>query len=598
MYLRELAIDCRSADPEGRTVLATLSTEQPVKRGPDHEVLVHTPAAVNMERASKGLPLLVAHDHRAPVGVVEKISIVGSELKGLLRFGRNAKAEEVFRDVLDGVLRHLSVGYSIEATEEIPGGFRATRWTPHEVSVVAVPADHRAEIGRSYTMDTTNNGASRRERRESREAEEMRAAAAEDRGRLLDLAERNGLRREAEDLIARGHSDIRAALLEIMARRDEGGPGSFNRTGSTFLMEPESSRGMVSAMVDGLALRVGIKTDNPDARQFAGRSLVDLARDCLGRRGVAIGSRPVEIFERAMNSGDFPLVLSGLSNKILQNMREVDPASHTAWVKFTTTPNFKANSRPALSSAPSLLETSENAEFTNGALAERGKSFSAKKYGRIIRLSREAMVNDDLGAFVVAAQGFAQAALRLEADLVYAQLTTNPAMGDGVALFHADHGNLITGATTAFDATNALSALGAARAKMRLQKDPAGHGYLDVKPAFLILPVAMETLAESIIASLTRADGANSGVINPAWVRALTVVTDPRLDAHNAAYWYLSANHQQVDTVEIAHLEGTTAGFSTTEEVDFATGSIAIRGTWEGAVAAIDWAGLLRSNGA
>lgn len=356
-----------------------------------------------------------------------------------------------------------------------------------------------------------------------------------------------------------------------------------------------------SAMIEGLALRSGatVKEPSRDARQFAGLSLVDLATQCLGNRGTSVQTRnPSEILSRALTSSDFPLLLSGLANKVLANMREMDPATHQAWVKFTTTPDFKANSRPALSSAPSLALKIEGAEITYGALAERGESFAAKRYARALKITREAMVNDDLRGFEVASRGFAQAALRLEADLAYAQLTSNPTMADSVALFHANHGNLLTGATTAFDATNALLALAAARAAMRKQKDPANNGYLDVRPAFLLLPVGKETLAESIITSLSRIDGSNATVNNPGWIRNLVIVCDPRLDASSTAYWYLAANHQQVDTVEIAHLEGTSQGFTTVEEVNFDTDDLSVKATWEGGCAVIDWAGLLRSNGA
>ena len=360
-------------------------------------------------------------------------------------------------------------------------------------------------------------------------------------------------------------------------------------------------QGARAAMIDGLAIRSGaiVKEPSRDARQFAGLSLLDLAIRCLGNRGTAVQTRnPSEILSRALTSSDFPLLLSGLANKILQSMREMDPATHQAWVRFGTAPNFKANSRPALSSAPSLALKPEGGEITYGSLAERGESFSAKRYARALRITREAMVNDDLRAFEIASRGFAQAALRLEADLAYAQLTSNPTMADSVALFHANHGNLLTGGTTAFDASNALAALGAARAAMRKQKDPANNGYLDVRPAFLLLPVAKETLAESIITSLSRIDGSNAGVNNPGWIRNLTIVCDPRLDASSSAYWYLAANHQQVDTVEIAHLEGTNRGFTTVEEVNFATDDLDVKATWEGGCAVIDWAGLLRSNGA
>jgi len=633
MQTRSLKLERSDSGP----IPCVLTTADPVQRVDEYgerfdEVLACTPDAVDTTRVP--LPLLVSHNSRdLPIGQIVNIRADGRALRGDLILGKSARAREIEPDVRSGLISSLSVGYQILKHQRSGDTLTATRWQPHEVSLVAVPADPRAGTYRSKTMHDDNTDTmtlSRKQRRDAREAEiehqaeterEERAAiraAKQERERIgLIRAAVNGLDIDdatVESWIETGRTvaECRGEIIEALKRKESAPMNPRIDVPNTLAQRDRSSiwgstrdttdhQGARAAMIDGLAIRSGaiVKEPSRDARQFAGLSLLDLALRCLGNRGTAVQTRnPSEILSRALSSSDFPLLLSGLANKILQNMREMDPATHQAWVKFTTTPDFKANSRPALSSAPSLALKAEGAEITYGSLAERGESFSAKRYARALRITREAMVNDDLRAFEIASRGFAQAALRLEADLAYAQLTSNPTMADSVALFHANHGNLLTGGTTAFDATNALTALGAARAAMRKQKDPANNGYLDVRPAFLLLPVAKETLAESIITSLSRIDGSNAGVNNPGWIRNLIIVCDPRLDASSSAYWYLAANHQQVDTVEIAHLEGTNRGFTTVEEVNFATDALDVKATWEGGCAVIDWAGLLRSNGA
>lgn len=610
---RTLRLDARSADAESRTIRATLSTENPVDRFGEAEILVHDSASIDFERAANGLPLLFAHDQREPIGLAEDVRIENRELKATLRFSRNPRAESIFQDIQDGTLRHVSIGYHVLATEQTETGYRVTRWKPVEASVVSVPADHTAQIGRNYAMTIealteTEQSLSRSQRRairEQTEAEhraEARAATAE-RSRIQGIAESvraAGLDEALAQQMIEDGTALDAARAEVLRKLAER-PAPRMPTvtpGDWIARDVTAYDGRRAAMVAGLAIRCGLRAEH-EGRQFAGLSLVELARQCLMARGSGVNSRSTsEIVSRALTSSDFPLLLSGLTGKVLQNMREADPASHQAWVKFGTTPNFKSNTRPALSSAPGLLEKAEGGSVQYGALAERGEAFTAKRYARAIKITREAIVNDDLSAFTTAARGFAQAALRLEADLAYAQLTANPVMADGNALFHASHGNLMTGASTAFSTTYALSALGAARAMMRKQKDPGEQGYLDVKPRFLLVPVALETLAESIIASLARVDSSNSAVNNPAWIRSLQIVADPRLDASSAAYWYLAADYAQTDTVEIAHLEGTSRGFTTVEEVDFDSDDLKIKATWEGGCAVVDWAGLLRSNGA
>ena len=178
MKTRTVSLDRRALDTEKRTIKATLSTEQPVVRFGESEVLDHTAAAVDFERASQGLPLLFGHDQLEPIGIAENVRLEGRELKAVLRFSRNPKAEEVFRDVVDGTLRHLSIGYHVRDTKPTDTGYRATRWKPLEASVVSVPADHLAQIGRNYPMTTeiendtdTDTRLSRSQRRAQREAD-------------------------------------------------------------------------------------------------------------------------------------------------------------------------------------------------------------------------------------------------------------------------------------------------------------------------------------------------------------------------------------------------------------------------------------------
>jgi hypothetical protein len=127
---RAATFDRTRADEAQRTVPASLSSEEPVQRYGQTEVLSHAPAAVDLTRAAGGLPLLYAHDSKQPVGVVEQVRIERGRLVGLLRFGQSAKAQEVWQDVLDGVLRGVSVGYVVNEYTTTADGVLAVRWTP------------------------------------------------------------------------------------------------------------------------------------------------------------------------------------------------------------------------------------------------------------------------------------------------------------------------------------------------------------------------------------------------------------------------------------------------------------------------------------
>ncbi len=132
-----------------RTVEASLSSELAVERFWGIEILLHEPGAVDLSRAP--LPLLTNHDASdLPIGRVSDLRIENRRLRGTLVFGNSQKAQEVFRDVVDGIITDLSIGYQILETESKPDDtVLVTRWQPYEVSLVAVPADPTVGVGRS-----------------------------------------------------------------------------------------------------------------------------------------------------------------------------------------------------------------------------------------------------------------------------------------------------------------------------------------------------------------------------------------------------------------------------------------------------------------
>ena len=108
-YHRPVVLNRAAIDRENRRIPASLSSETPVERYYGQEVLSHDPGAVNLSRAADGLPLLWNHDSDKPIGLVEEIALDNGVLRGVLRFSRNPRAEEIWQDVQDGMLRNLSL---------------------------------------------------------------------------------------------------------------------------------------------------------------------------------------------------------------------------------------------------------------------------------------------------------------------------------------------------------------------------------------------------------------------------------------------------------------------------------------------------------
>lgn len=154
---RDFSILREDVDRGKRTVALSFSSEtDQVQRRFGVEILDHSPGAVDLTRLKRSGALLLDHDPRDQVGVIEEVT-VGADRKGraVVRFGRSAKAQEIFQDVTDGIRKNVSVGYEpfemkLERTQEDgPDVYRVTKWMPFEISLVSIPADIDVGVGRA-----------------------------------------------------------------------------------------------------------------------------------------------------------------------------------------------------------------------------------------------------------------------------------------------------------------------------------------------------------------------------------------------------------------------------------------------------------------
>lgn len=157
---RSFALRRESINEESRTVELSFSSEEPYKRWFGIEVLDHAAASVRLGRMQQSGPLLVDHDTRDQVGVVEDIQITKDKVgRAVVRFGQGARAQEIYQDVIDGIRANVSVGYIVhrmvleEESETDGDKYRVVDWEPMEISIVSVPADTTVGVGRAADGD-------------------------------------------------------------------------------------------------------------------------------------------------------------------------------------------------------------------------------------------------------------------------------------------------------------------------------------------------------------------------------------------------------------------------------------------------------------
>lgn len=98
-----------------------------------------------------------------------------------------------------------------------------------------------------------------------------------------------------------------------------------------------------------------------------------------------------------------------------------------------------------------------------------------------------------------------------------------------------------------------VASLDKARQLMRMQKE--GDRHLNIRPAFVLVPTALESVSNQVIKSVSvKGADINAGIINPVKDFA-TVIAEPRLDDASQSTFYLTAAKGS-DTIEVAYLNG------------------------------------------
>lgn len=349
-------------------------------------------------------------------------------------------------------------------------------------------------------------------------------------------------------------------------------------------------REFVRAGSDGMAIRLGArpKQVHPAAGDFREMSLTGMASLCVrASGGNPMGMSRSSVIHAAMTTSDFPELLGTTANKSLVTRFEALVSDHRQLCEAGNLVDFKAAQIVNTSFLPGLVRKVEGGEIQFGAITDGAESYQLATYARGLIFTREAMVNDDLDAFGALLRTAANAAARLERDLVIGILTTNAALSDGVALFHASHGNLENPHVSI-----GVAGLGTARSLMRKQKDSSG-GFVMTNPRFIVCPVAGEATAEALVASLTYRPEANIEQQTPGWVKALVVVADPRLDEADAAAWYLLSDPAVSPVIRLGYLNGVTVP-TVEQDTDFDRDTMKFKIRFDIACTAVGYSGAVK----
>lgn len=413
-------------------------------------------------------------------------------------------------------------------------------------------------------------------------------------GAIYNLASKLGLERSfADDMVQRGVGleEARRVILDKVADASEQ-TRTFPHV-STPLGGRDERVTRRDAVSNALLHRYSptmFPLSDP-AREYRGMTLLELGREFLASSGVNVrGMSRDEIATRSLHStSDFPEVLSSVTNKTLRQAYDIYPRTFVPFCRQVLATDFKAMNRVQIGEAPQLLKVSEGGEFKRGSIIESKESYRIETYGRVVGITRQVLINDDLDAFTRIPAMYGTAIATLESDVVWAVITANAAMADGVALFHATHKNLAATGTAL-----TVAAIAEGRTSMTKQTALDKKTVLNIRPSYLVVPAALELAAEQLIAQNLMP--ARTADVVPQSIRTLTPIAEPRLDTISASTWYLIANPATIDTIEFAYLEGQQGAYIETRN-GFDIDGVEIKCRLDFGAKAIDWRGLYKNPG-
>ena len=320
-----------------------------------------------------------------------------------------------------------------------------------------------------------------------------------------------------------------------------------------------------AAAVDALLLRGGLTVEKPasGAQELRTMRLRDMAIECLRLDGQEHGSVRTDddtLFSHLARqffnpTAAFPSILDQTLRKAYVAGYDMAGATFDQWTSIGSLPDFKESQAGYLAgTAGELKLVSENGELEADVPQDYLQpTRKLNTYGRQFTMSRTAFINDDIGYLTTIPARYAASARMTINNQVYGILTQNPAIYDGVNLFHASHGNLITSGT---DLT--VEAVQAAIIKMRLTRDPSGNR-INIMPRYLVVPVGYEFKAYAILSATTIVKSNTTESGNPLANLGIEVISDVALNdaaTGSAVPWFLVADKNSVRSIQVDYLNG------------------------------------------
>lgn len=613
-----LSLAKRAEGEDDNVLRFSASSEAPVKRWGDTEILRHDERSVRMDRIRSLGAVLVNHDAGQRAAAILEATLVDGRLQIVARFGSSDAAQQYKRDVLDGLLRGVSVGYRVHGwdVDEESRTYTATDWEPYEASFTPIPADASVGVGRSLPdvwqaarsiNPPAASAANTMEVRVSDPAEPAtpapqpqapaavptthdegaRAAIIAEQREIVQMAESFGLR--ASDFAGQSKVDAQAAMLRALAtQRATPAPAApAAPTPAPAAVVADALDKQRDAFAAGFAARVGVEKPE-QGNPYAGRSIGEMARIYARHAGIkgandwsrkdaahfVLGSiSQIDGMRDAANiaSNSFPsFVFLNAITKVVAKGYEAGSAGliYPRISERNPVPDFRTASIGGMGTA-NLQETAENAAFPELAKSEGVFNVAAKMWGGTLSLTLQALVNDDTAQFERSLRQAGAIAAKTEEKRAIQKFLRGTATTDASTWTN----NTTSGCTMVYATADQVAA---ARANIykasigMMNKVGADGNPLGTMPKFLLCGATNSIYARGILGGASGQIVANSGdlelLVTP-WLE------NSVLTGFSTTTYYLLADPSLVTGL----LHTVVTGFESIQVQEYDSGAVAAR---------------------
>ena len=575
----------------------------------------------------ESLPLLADHD----VSVASKVGEITAKVEGNkltvsgIITAESFLAKNIILQSKNGGKWQLSIGASIREIEyiaketEINGiafaaGTAVARHSElREVSVVAVGADAETEleIAAKAKLDVVEGS----NKNEGREDSKMSDKVEKNAEVKVDI--QAALKAERERIKA--IKDVCDGDVEVENQAIECG-WDANRTAAEMLKKIKASRPSVNVIVKtdapaektieaALMLRAGVD-ETTVAKECGERALEAGYRDrgisiqaaakaCLQAAGKSVGHSFGNTEIKAAFDTELPGILGSVANKRLQQAFKAYSPVALQLAQTADLNNFQVSDIFSISDDGNLSEVANTGEktekLTSSKFVEGKGTNQLKTYGKIVSITRQDIINDNLGAFLKAADILGSRCAKKIDQLFFAKLLANGALADQSALFSVAHKNLLDITTHALGVDSVKLAIAEFLKQTGLDGEPAG-----VMPKFLVVSPELFFLAKEICESQYMVGGSSKSAASNPVNGLLTAVQSPYLSnatytGYSATNWYLVADPAEMPAFEIGFLKGQTTPTIEGSDAEFDTLGYSWRCYYDLGVGVADWRGALKA---